>query len=168
MVFLSWWGAGFKMNWELLSYILFLSGLSDACQEKLRSRCLFVSPVQNLLNNLTGIGIHAFEWMNDRWNMEYCENTSRLFVFIPRTSARPVGMSLPQTAWFKLSHLWTVVVWLHLSMHKWSLAPSPNCEWGTFEQTADHVLMACPIHQAPHSGLMVLDDETRLAQHHHC
>ena len=31
------------------------------------------------------------------------------------------------------------------------------------EQTADHVLIVCPIHQAPHGaqGLMVLDDETR-------
>ena len=35
-------------------------------------------------------------------------------------------------------------------MHKWGLAPSPNCECGAFEQTADHVLTVCPIHQAPH------------------
>ena len=51
----------------------------------------------------------------------------------------------------------------HSSMHKWSLAPSPNCECGASEQTADHLLTACPIHQAPHGarGLTVLDDETR-------
>ena len=43
------------------------------------------------------------------------------------------------------------------------LAPSPNCECGASEQTADHVLKACPIHRAPHGvrGLTVLDDETR-------
>ena len=43
------------------------------------------------------------------------------------------------------------------------LAPSPNCECGAFEQTADHVLTVCPIHRAPHGarGLTVLDDETR-------
>ena len=48
-------------------------------------------------------------------------------------------------------------------MHKWGLAPSPNCECGASEQTADHVLTACPIHRAPHGaqGLRVLDDETR-------
>ena len=50
-------------------------------------------------------------------------------------------------------------------MHKWGLAPSPNCECGASEQTADHVLTACPIglHRAPHGarGLTVLDDETR-------
>ena len=51
----------------------------------------------------------------------------------------------------------------HSSMHKWGLALSPNCECDAFEQTADHVLTACPIHRAPHRarGLTVLDDETR-------
>ena len=51
----------------------------------------------------------------------------------------------------------------HSAMHKWGLAPSPNCKCGASEQTADHVLTACPIHWAPHGaqGLTVLDDETR-------
>ena len=50
-----------------------------------------------------------------------------------------------------------------LYMHKWGLAPSPNCKCGASEQTADHVLTTCPIHRAPHGarGLTVLDDETR-------
>ena len=65
--------------------------------------------------------------------------------------------------WFKLNRLRTGVGRFHSSMHKWGLAPSPNCECGTSEQTADHVLTACPIHRAPHGarGLTVLDDETR-------
>ena len=48
-------------------------------------------------------------------------------------------------------------------LHKWGLAPSPNCKCGASEQTADHVLTACRIHRAPHGarGLVVLDDETR-------
>ena len=48
-------------------------------------------------------------------------------------------------------------------MHKWGLAPSPNCECGASEQTADHVLTVCPIHRASHGarGLTVLDDENR-------
>ena len=43
-------------------------------------------------------------------------------------------------------------------MHKWGLAPSPNCECGACEQTADYVLTACPIHRTPHEarGLTVL------------
>ena len=47
-------------------------------------------------------------------------------------------------------------------MHKWGLAPSPKCEYGAFEQTADYVLKAFPIHRTPHGarGMAVLDDET--------
>ena len=58
--------------------------------------------------------------------MEYCDSTSRLCVFIPRTSARPVGLRLPQTAWVRLNfnYLQTGVQQFHLFMHKWGLAPS--------------------------------------------
>ena len=95
--------------------------------------------------------------------MEYCENASRLRAFVPETGARPVGMGLLRAAWVKLNHLQTGVGRFLLSMHKWGLAPLPNCECGTSEQTADHVLTACLIHQAPHGarGLMVLDDKTQ-------
>ena len=81
-----------------LAHILYglLSESSDACQERVRFRLPFVPAAQNLLNNIARLGIHAFEWTNYRWNMEYCENTSRLHAFIPRISARPVGISLPQ------------------------------------------------------------------------
>ena len=74
-----------------------------------------------------------------------------------------VGMGLPRAAWVKLNRLQTGVGRFHSSMHKWGLVPSPNCECGASEQTADHVLTACPIHRAPHGarGLTVLDDETR-------
>ena len=47
--------------------------------------------------------------------------------------------------------------------YKWDLVPSPNCECGASEQTADYVLTACPIHRASHGArdLTILDDETR-------
>ena len=51
----------------------------------------------------------ASEWTNYRWNVGYSENTSSLHDFIPRISARPVGMRLPQTAWIKLNRLRTGV-----------------------------------------------------------
>ena len=109
------------------------------------------------------LGIRASEWTNHKWNAEYCENASRLRAFVPGTSVRPVGMGLPRAAWVKLNRLRTGVGRFHSSMHKWGLAPSPNCECGASEQTADHVLTMCPIHWAPHGarGLTVLDDETR-------
>ena len=81
-----------------------------------------------------------------------CENTSRLRVFIPRTSARSVGMSVPQTARAGVGRF-------HSSIHKWGLAPLPHCECGASQQTADHVLIACSIYQAPHGarGLTVFE-----------
>ena len=140
-----------------------LSGSSDTRQARLRSRRPFVPAAWNLLNNLARLGIRASEWTNHKWNAEYCENASRLRAFVPETGARPVGMGLPRAAWVKLNRLRTGVGRFHSSMHKWGLAPSPNCDCGASEQTADHVLTACPIHWAPHGarGRTVLDDETR-------
>ena len=138
-----------------------LSGSSVTCQVRLRSRCPFVQATQNLLNNLARLGICTSKWKNYKWNAEYCENASRLCVFVPETGARLVGMGLSRAAWVKLNRLWTGVGRFHLSMHKWGLAPSPNGECGASEQTTDHVLTACPIHQAPHGvrGLTVLNDK---------
>ena len=140
-----------------------LSGSSDTRQVRLRSRRPFVPAARNLLDNLARLGIRASEWTNHKWKTEYCENASRLRAFVPETGARPVGMGLPRVAWVKLNRLRTGVGRFHSSMHKWGLAPSPNCECGASEQTADHVLTACPKHRAPHGarGLTVLDDETR-------
>ena len=140
-----------------------LSGSSDTRQVRLRSRRLFVPGARNLLNNLASLSIRASEWTNHKWKTEYCENASRLRAFVPETGARPVGMGLPRAAWVRLNRLRTGVGRFHSSMHKWGLAPSPNWECGASEQTADHVLTACPIHRAPHGarGLTVLDDETR-------
>ena len=141
-----------------------LSGSSNKTRQvRLRSRRPFVPGAQNLLDNLARLSISASGWTNHKWNAEYCENASRLRAFVPETSARPVGMGLPRAAWVKLNRLRTGVGRFHSSMHKWGLAPSPNCEYGASEQTADHVLTVCPIHRAPHGarGLTVLDDETQ-------
>ena len=145
-----------------------LSGSSDTCQVRLRSRRPFLSAARNLLDNLARLGIRISEWTNHKWKTEYksqkqMENASRLRAFVPRTDARPVGMGLSRAAWVKLNRLRTGFGQFHSSMHKWGLAPSPNCECGASEQTADHVLTACSIHRAPPEarGLRILDDETR-------
>ena len=140
-----------------------LSGSSDTLQVRRRSRRSFVPAARNLLDNLARLGIRASEWTNHKWKTEYCENASRFRAFVPETGARPVGMSLPRAAWVKLNRLRIGVGRFHLSIHKWGLAPSPNCECGASQQTADHVLTTCPIHRAPHGaqGMTVLDDETR-------
>ena len=137
-----------------------LSGSSDTRQVRLRS---IVSGARNLLDNLARLGIRASEWTNHKWKTQYCENASRLRAFVPETSSRPIGMGLPRAAWVKLNRLRTGVGRFHSSMYKWGLAPLRNCECGASEETADHVLTACPIHRAPHGarGLTILDDETR-------
>ena len=131
-----------------LNHILhgLLSWSSNTRQVKLRFRRPFVSAARNLFDNFARLGIRASEWTNHKWKTECCENASRLHAFVPGTDASPVGMGLPRSAWVKLNHLRTGVGRFHSSMHKWGLAPSPNCECGASEQTADHILTACPIH----------------------
>ena len=143
----------------IISCMVFLSGSSDTRQVRLRSRHPFVPGARNLLNNLARLGIRPSEWTNHKWKTEYCENASRLRAFVPETGARPVVMGLPRAALVKLNRLRTGVG----RFHKWGLASSMNCECGASEQTADHLLTACPIHRAPHGarGLTVLNDETR-------
>ena len=140
-----------------------LRGFSDTGQARLRSRRPFVPAARNLSDNLARLGIRASEWTNHKWNAEYCENASRLRAFVSRTGSRPVLMGLSRATWIKLNRLRTGVGRFHSSMHKWGLAPSPNCECSASEQTADHVLTTCPIHRAPHGarGLRVLDHKTR-------
>ena len=102
------------------------------------------------------------QWTKHKWNTDYLESTSRVRVFIPKVSSKPLGMSLPRASWVWLNCLRTDVGRFHSSMHKWGLAPSPNCECGDTEQTADHVISLCLIHHAPRGrqGLLVLDDVT--------
>ena len=129
-----------------------LSGSSDTRQVRLKSRRPFVPAARNLLDNLARLGIRTSEWTNHKRNTKHYENASRLRAFVPGTGATPVGMGLPRAAWVKLNRLRTGVGRFHLSMHKWGLAPSPNCECGASEQTADHVLTARPIYRAPHGA----------------
>ena len=149
------------------------SGSSDTRQVRLRSRRPFVPAARNLLNNLARLGIRASEWTNHKEKTEYCENASRLRAFVSGTGARTVEMGLPRAAWVKLNRLWTGVERFYSSMHKCGLAPSPNCECGASEQTADHVLTACSVHREPHgargvkltltlSNLILFEQKSRL------
>ena len=140
-----------------------LVGKQNAHQRRLKSRRPFVPAAQKLLDSLTESDIRAAQWMDYVCNMEYLKSASRLHAFIPRASPKPLGMGLPRTSWVKLNRLRTGVGRFHSSMYKWGAAPSPNCECGTSEQTADHIISTCPLHRAPKGiqGLMVLDDDTR-------
>jgi len=90
------------------------------------------------------------------------DNPTRLRTFVPDTGNHPPGMTLPRTAWVWLNHLRTAVGYFRSCFHKWSMPTSAACEGSAEEQTADHVVIQCPIHPPPHGlhGLTVLDDET--------
>ena len=140
-----------------------LVGKQKAHQGRLKSRRPFVPAAQKLLDSLTESDIRAAQWMDYVWNMEYLKSASRLHAFIPRASPKPLGIGLPRTSWVKLNRVRTGVGQFHSSMYKWGVAPSPNCECGASEQTADHIISTCPLHRAPKGiqGLLVLDDDTR-------
>ena len=140
-----------------------LVGKQNAHQGRLKSRRPFVPAAQKLLYSLTESDIRAAQWTDYVWNMEYLKSASRLHAFIPRASSMPLGMGLLRTSWVKLNLLRTGVGRFHSSMYKWGVAPSPNCECGASEQTADHIISTCPLPLALKGiqDLLVLDDDTR-------
>ena len=134
-----------------------------ASKERLKSRRPFVPAARKLLRNLSELAIRAAQWTNFIWDTEYSKSMSSLGVYIPRVSTRTIGMSLTRTAWVKLNRLRTGVRRFGSSMHKWGLASSAKCKCGASEQTADHIILTCPIHRAPRGimGLTVLDHDAR-------
>ena len=113
--------------------------------------------------SLSKLDICVKQWTKHKWNVNSLKSTSRVRAFMPMVSSKPLGMSLPRTSWVRLNRLWTGAGRFHSSMCKWALAPSPNCECGTTEQTVDHVISSSLIHHVPRGtrGLEVLDDATR-------
>ena len=148
-----------------------LVGQQDVHLGRLRSRRPFVPAAWKLLGSLSKLDIRVKKWTKHKWNANYLESTSRVRAFIPRVSSRSPGMSQAtfsestQNILGKLNRLRTGVGRFHSSMYsyKWGLAPSPNCECGATEQTADHVISSCFIHHVPSRtrGLQVLDYTTR-------
>ena len=140
-----------------------LAGSPDDYRERLKSRRSFVPAARKLLQDLTELDIRAAQWTDFKWSTEYLECSSDLRAFIPRTSTRPMEMGLPRSSWVGLNRLRAGVGCFQSFMHKWGLAPTLNCECGTVEQTAEHIILTCPVHRAPTGirGLTVLDVDTR-------
>ena len=122
-----------------------LVGQQDAHLGRLSSRRPFVPAAWKLLGSLSELDIRVKQWTNHKWNADL-ESISRVRAFIPRVSLRPLGISLPRTTWVRLNRQRTSVGRFHSSMYKWGLTPSPNCECGATEQTADHIISSCLIH----------------------
>ena len=117
---------------------------------------------QSLLKNANDLNISAAHWADHNWSAEWRTNSTRLRAFIPDVGSHTTGMPLPRLAWVRLNRLRTGVGRFRSNMHRWGVAPSAACECGVEEQTADHVILGCPIYRAPSGahGLHVLDDDT--------
>ena len=145
-----------------------LAGSTHGYRERLKSRRPFVPAARKLLQDLTELDIRAAQWTDFKWSTEYSDGSSDIHAFIPRTSTRPMGMGLPRSSWVRLNGLLAGVgcfqsFWEFSVMHKWGFAPASNCECGAAEQTAEHIILTCPVHRAPTGirGLTVLDVDTR-------
>ena len=141
-----------------------LAGSLHCYRERLKSRRPFVPAARKLLQDLTELDIRAAQWTDFKWSTEYSECSSDFRAFIPRTSTRPMGMGLPRSSWVRLNRLRAGVGCFQSFMHKWGLAPTSNCECGAIEQTAEHIILTCPVHRAP-TGI---GGQTMLAEYHHC
>ena len=110
-----------------------LAGSPDDHTERLKSRRPFVPTAWKLLQDLTELDIRAAQWTDFKWSTEYSECSSDLRAFIPRTSTRPMGMSLSRSSWVRLNRLRAGIVCFQSFMHKWGLAPTSNCECSAAE-----------------------------------
>ena len=129
---------------------------------QLKFRRSFVLAALDLLNDANALSTSkAGSWANHKWNTEWQECASRLHGFIANVGSLPSGMHFPRPAWVRLIRLRTGLGLFHSTMHKWGMAPSPACECGADEQTADHLIISCPIYRHPNgAGGLASDDMT--------
>ena len=140
-----------------------LTAPADERYRRLKSRHPFMPAAKGLLQHLSDLNITVADWTDNCWNTEWSSNNTRLRDFIPKVGSLPLGMSLPRHAWVKLNHLRTGVGRFRSAMHKWGLAPSAACECGAEDQTADHIIMDCPLYsiQRGTCGLINVDEEAQ-------
>ena len=110
---------------------------------------------------------HDIEELFQTLGTVHIVNDWRLFIDSSKRSLKAVllhiEMCLARLSCVRLNCLRTGVGRYHSSMYKLGLAPSPNCECGATEQSANHVISLCLLHHVPRRtrGLLVLDDATR-------
>ena len=73
-----------------------------------------------------------------------------------------LGMYLLRSSWVRLNRLRTGVGLFRSTVHRWGMASTAACECGAEEQTADHIIISCPIfyHPIRRIGLETVDEET--------
>ena len=129
---------------------------------QLKSGSTFVPATLHLLNDADALSTSAADsWADHKWNMEWQECASRPHGFIADVGSLPSGMHFPRPAWVRLNRLRTGVGLFRSTMHKWDMTPSPACECGADEQTADDLILSCLIYRHPNgAGSLASDDMT--------
>ena len=130
---------------------------------QLKSRRPFVPAALDFLNDADAWSTsEAGSWADHKGNMEWQECASRLYGFLADVGSLPSGMHFPRPAWVRLNRLRTGVGLFRSTMHKWGMAPSPACECGADEQTADHLIISCPIYHHPNGAGGLASDDMKL------
>ena len=85
----------------------------------------------------------------------YSKDQSELRLYVPRPSAKPLGMGLLRPAWVQFNCFRNGVEKFQSSTHKWELACTSICKCGALAQTVSHLILECPLHCDPrgHRGL---------------
>jgi len=132
---------------------------SGTAAQQFKSRHPFVPAAQQLIS--FSDNIRAAQWADHQWNAEWADNPTRLHTLIPDTGTHTPRMTLPRRAWVRLNRLHTGVGRFRSCLYKWGMASSAACECSA-EQTVNHVVLHCPIHQTPNGlhSVTVLDDQT--------
>ena len=122
---------------------------STSCLQCLLSNWLLDSVASSQASNLLSFVAEEPHYLWDAvpWR-GWADNPTRLRTSIPDTGTHTPGMTLPRRAWVRLNRLRTGVGRFRSCPYKWGMATSAACECGA-EQTADHVVLHCPIHRPP-------------------
>jgi len=115
-----------------------------------------------LISSSDGYKRSAELWADHRWKATGLGSTTRLRTFIRDIGTHPPGMALPRTAWVRHKSFRTEIGRFRSCLHKLGMVSFAFCECGAEEQTVDHFVLQCPIHQPPNGahGLTVLDEKT--------
>ena len=128
----------------------------EETQSRLKSRCPFATSWKDLLSTTLPNETKA-HWIARMWSVEWQLSTSRLHEYITSQSRSSPGSDLPWQAWVKLNRLHTGVGRFNADMWRWGLSKSPACNCGVDQQTANHIIMECPLYHPP-NGLHGLTD----------
>ena len=101
-------------------------------------------------------------WLAAAWKRQWeSARTTRMHRYIHDPGGGIEGEDLPRRQWTLLNRLRTGVGRFKSSMTKLGLTDGAACECGEPEQTADHIITACPLYKPPSAGLFDVGPETR-------